>query len=671
MAELEQIIAFTNRVNRYILLTLKSLSLRLTVSRRRLKMLSKNNKFKIICFTLIVNVMIFSCLEWVAGYLIQGDNIYYQVGMMEGEHPLMEFDKDLGYRIRKQAFSRPTSFFPMIDVSSREVVSTKIAFTEQEGMIRSEHGDIVVNSLGFRGPYFKKNKPPDTFRIVAMGGSTTAGMYENELTYPRLLERMLNQSSTGKRKTEVINAGVWGYTSCQVMKRYKKDIVDLKPDLILLMSGWNDINKIRTSGITKRSQYCMNHHPVLVRSNIFRFLRFKTGDAFKKNPSELGVEVFQENSKYYLENLREIIEDAGLNGTHVVLVSLPSLFETRALDKFSGYEQFGRYSLQEIEYRQRAVIYINSLKKKLSEEYQHVFYIDNGVSPLTVGKSKFFSDTIHPTGAGNRVLAFQLFKYLNERYKFDRTFHQKYREESWSKNKLELEYLKSIFASNQTEDLSFSACLALTHGVCTYKHGSVPKHAYMTGINEFVLGIILRFPILTKNSDSKNIFESLMKTAIALDPDFSASYWIFGTFYSITGEKELARKYLNESFKINPLLSDFSFIKNVNRFLKQFQRDPFVIDPMRLFNFTYNARAPGVHYTTFNTHLSAEYLDKKLPGEAIGRHMEFYYLAPLLGRSIFSRAASYLKNRQEPDLANKIVKKTQQLITQNGLNSLF
>jgi hypothetical protein len=44
------------------------------------------------------------------------------------------------------------------------------------------------------------------------------------------------------------------------------------------------------------------------------------------------------------------------------------------------------------------------------------------------------------------VLAFQLFKYLNERYKFGKTFDQKYREENWSKNKLELEYLKSIFA---------------------------------------------------------------------------------------------------------------------------------------------------------------------------------------------------------------------------------
>ena len=61
---------------------------------------------------------------------------------------------------------------------------------------------------------------------------------------------------------------------------------------------------------------------------------------------------------------------------------------------------------------------------------------------------------------------------------------------------------------------------------------------------------------------------------------------------------------------------------------------------------------------------------KKSPEEAIARHVEFYYLAPLLAHSIFSKTGSYLKNRQEPSLANKIINKTRQLITQNGLNSL-
>ena len=72
----------------------------------------------------------------------------------------------------------------------------------------------------------------------------------------------------------------------------------------------------------------------------------------------------------------------------------------------------------------------------------------------------------------------------------------------------------------------------------------------------------------------------------------------------------------------------------------------------------------------YNFHLSVGYLNGKIPEEAIARHVEFYYFAPLLSRSIFSRTASYLKSRKEPDLAEKIIKKNRQLATQNGLNPL-
>ena len=125
-------------------------------------MFSKKQKFKNIFFALLANVLVFSGFEWVAGYLIQEKNIYRTVGLMNGNHPLMEFDGDLGYQIRKQAMVRQasTSTFPLvvgehkvIDASGN-AIPTSLRFTDQEGIIRSENGDIVVNSLGYRGPYF-------------------------------------------------------------------------------------------------------------------------------------------------------------------------------------------------------------------------------------------------------------------------------------------------------------------------------------------------------------------------------------------------------------------------------------------------------------------------------------------------------------------------------------
>jgi len=632
-------------------------------------------KQKIIFFSLIVNVLIISGLELGAGQLLQNKTIYAIPGLMEDKHPFMEFDKDLGYRIRKKAFSRSTDFFP-ITTPTGQLISTKLAFTEQEGIIRNEHGDILINDLGFRGPFFQKQRDQDTFRIVALGGSTTAGMYENELTYPRILERMLNRSSTGKRKIEVINAGVWGYTSCQVVKRYKKEIIDLKPDLILLMSGWNDINKMRVSNIERKSQYCMGHHPILVQSNIFRFLRLKIKENFNKFTVESGNRVLRKNIKFYMENLIEIIEDAKINGTEVVLVSLPGLFEGGHVDNFSAYAQFNGLSSREINYRQKVLILINSLKRKLAEDYKHVFYVDNGLSPLTRKKMLFFADAIHPTGSGNRVLAFQLFKYLNEKLRLNENFVEKYRKESWSRNKLELEYLKSIFASNRIEDLSFSGCLALHEGICTNmstseKFDSVRKYLYVTGTVEFVLGSMLQYPFAIKNSNIRGLWEGLMKKSIDINSNFSLSYWVFGTLYSILGEKDLASKYLGIAYKMNPLLKGFSFKKNADQFEEKFKKNPFIYDYANFFDALKKPHQPDRRFLEFYFEMQDKSLNKKSPEEALGRHIEFYYTTPLLAQSIFSRTLLYLKNQQKAELAKKINKDIQQLALLRNFKFIF
>ena len=96
----------------------------------------------------------FSGFEWVAGYLIQEDNIYGNVGMMNGNHPLMEFDGDLGYQIRKQAMARQASTFPLIieerkiTDASGNLIPTKLSFTDKEGIVRSEQGDLIINNFG-------------------------------------------------------------------------------------------------------------------------------------------------------------------------------------------------------------------------------------------------------------------------------------------------------------------------------------------------------------------------------------------------------------------------------------------------------------------------------------------------------------------------------------------
>ena len=97
------------------------------------------------------------------------------------------------------------------------------------------------NSFGFRGREFAVSKPENTYRIVTLGGSTTysSGVDNFEHSYPSLLEAYLRDK--GFDAVEVINAGASGYTSHQNLINLQFRVLPLRPDLIIVYQGFNDI----------------------------------------------------------------------------------------------------------------------------------------------------------------------------------------------------------------------------------------------------------------------------------------------------------------------------------------------------------------------------------------------------------------------------------------------
>jgi lysophospholipase L1-like esterase len=106
--------------------------------------------------------------------------------------------------------------------------------------------DLNTNSHGFRGPEVADANRTAMFRIVALGDSVTFGTYDcpsgqcpDDQTYPVQLEAAL-RTPDGPR-FEVINAGTEGYKSVQALAWLRDDIVAYRPNLILVLVGWNDL----------------------------------------------------------------------------------------------------------------------------------------------------------------------------------------------------------------------------------------------------------------------------------------------------------------------------------------------------------------------------------------------------------------------------------------------
>jgi len=99
--------------------------------------------------------------------------------------------------------------------------------------------EFETNSLGWRDDEAVLPKPDDVYRIVCIGGSTTAEGPRNDLTYPNLLERRLREEF-GTDRIEVVNCGIYTYDTSRELANFDR-YLELQPDLIVYYNFINDL----------------------------------------------------------------------------------------------------------------------------------------------------------------------------------------------------------------------------------------------------------------------------------------------------------------------------------------------------------------------------------------------------------------------------------------------
>ena len=100
-------------------------------------------------------------------------------------------------------------------------------------------GHFKTNSLGYRNAEFKEEKQPNIKRILALGGSTTYGTSVSMSdTWPSRLGEILKKES---KNFEVINGGVDSASSAEILSSWIYKHRFIKPDIVILNLGINDI----------------------------------------------------------------------------------------------------------------------------------------------------------------------------------------------------------------------------------------------------------------------------------------------------------------------------------------------------------------------------------------------------------------------------------------------
>ena len=127
-----------------------------------------------------------------------------------------------------------------------------------------------INSDGFRDPEdFIKPKPQGTFRVIALGESSTFGLANSdENTYPAILERRL-QERMPDWKVEVYNLGIPHFRSNHILAAARAELRSLEPDIVTLYAGYNNAMVLPTAsqpGGLYRAKDWFKHHSVTYRA---------------------------------------------------------------------------------------------------------------------------------------------------------------------------------------------------------------------------------------------------------------------------------------------------------------------------------------------------------------------------------------------------------------------
>jgi lysophospholipase L1-like esterase len=115
---------------------------------------------------------------------------------------------------------------------------------------------------------------------VALGGSSTydVRIEDNAETFTAQLEKLLKEDY-GYQNVQVINAGVPGYNSWEILINLEFRVLDLDPDLVIIYEGTNDVHarmvepsSYRGDDSGRRQVWKVPPVPVWEHSTMFRIL---------------------------------------------------------------------------------------------------------------------------------------------------------------------------------------------------------------------------------------------------------------------------------------------------------------------------------------------------------------------------------------------------------------
>lgn len=273
-----------------------------------------------------------------------------------------------------------------------------------------EHPD--VNELGFWGAPFPREKAPDVFRIVCLGGSTTWN------GYPAYLEEALRSDlSRYGLNVHVINAGNQQWTTMDSTINFITRCLPLDPDAIVVYHAVNDAvfafggeTSPDYSHIRKRFE----RDPPLIWDRLPACLDYSSAFVgfraiFERKVGQRGIPITVTREHEHSAERRY----NGMAPFRENLFTLSSIARAREIEVFLCTQVFNRKHAFRTPLQERwgdAVDDANAITRSLTDDSNHVHVID--VATSLRGNNEWMTDYVHFTEEGKQHLADYIARHI-------------------------------------------------------------------------------------------------------------------------------------------------------------------------------------------------------------------------------------------------------------------
>lgn len=270
-----------------------------------------------------------------------------------------------------------------------QVLDVNLAYTRNMG---SNFPGIAI--LG-------ENKESD-YKIAVLGASTSTSGYFWVKSWPEFLyEKYSNKNVT------ILNGAVEGYTSAQELIKLMRDIVCLKPDLVIVYDGYNDVAN-QSAFPEMPNIYAISYMKTIMEYANGRMENAKKRDIFCGIPSSGNT------IEDWLKNIEYMNAVCGIN--HIKFVSfIQPLFYSKPKmtlkediilqkkwDFHFGIPEAVKGPVKEL--RKRAA--------EISRTYEYIF----DLSPLfDASEEQIYFDICHVLDNGNAIIADEIYKIIQKR----------------------------------------------------------------------------------------------------------------------------------------------------------------------------------------------------------------------------------------------------------------